>query len=122
MQRQSSRKRPRGKVRYEPEMSEKPLPADPNQIQIDLDEATAQGAYANLVLINHSDNEFVFDFAFLQPNAPRARVRSRIVSSPKHTKRMLRALEFNVRRYEERFGLIDEGEGPSLPPSPRVVS
>lgn len=102
-------------------MSER-LPNEGTQIQIDLDEGTAQGAYANLVLINHSDNEFVFDFAFLQPSAPRARVRARIVSSPRHTKRMLRALEVNLRRYEERFGTIDEGEGPLLPQGPNVLS
>ena len=82
--------------------------ATPPQLQIDLDEVTAQGAYSNLVLINHNDNEFVLDFAYLQPGGPRARVRSRVISSPRHTKRLLRALEFNVRRYEERFGKIDE--------------
>jgi hypothetical protein len=93
-------------------MSESPKPLlDPQQIQIDLDEATAQGAYSNLVLINHSDGEFVLDFAFMQPSAPRARVRARIVSSPRHTKRLLRALEANVARYEERFGKIDESFG-----------
>lgn len=87
------------------------------QIQIDLDDATAQGAYSNLVLINHNDNEFVLDFAYIQPAAPRARVRARIISSPRHTKRLLRALEHNVRRYEERFGKIDEPE-PSVPGMP----
>jgi len=85
---------------------------EPQQIQIDLDEATAQGAYCNLVLINHSDGEFVLDFAFMQPATPRARVRARIVSSPRHTKRLLRALEANIQRFEERFGKIDEGAGP----------
>jgi len=84
---------------------------EPQQIQIDLDEATAQGAYCNLVLINHSDGEFVLDFAFMQPSAPRARVRARIVSSPRHTKRLLRALEANIQRFEERFGKIDEAPG-----------
>jgi hypothetical protein len=93
-------------------MSEPPKPLEPQQIQIDLDEATAQGAYCNLVLINHSDNEFVLDFAFIQPAAPRARVRARIVSSPRHTKRLLRALEANVQRYEERYGKIDESVMP----------
>jgi hypothetical protein len=82
----------------------------PPQIQIDLDEVTAQGAYSNLVLINHNDSEFVLDFAYLQPGAPRARVRNRVISSPRHTKRLLRALEYNLRRYEERFGKIDEPE------------
>ena len=84
------------------------------QIQIDVDETIAQGAYSNLVLINHNENEFVFDFAYIQPSAPRARVRARIISSPRHTKRLLRALEHNVRRYEERFGKIEEPE--PMPP------
>jgi hypothetical protein len=91
-------------------------PEGAQQIQIDLDEATAQGMYCNLVLINHSDTEFMLDFAFLQPAAPQARVRARILSSPRHTKRLLRALETNIQRYEERFGKIDElaGGDPSL--------
>src|SRR3954470_6324850 len=89
-------------------MSEPATPPEPQQIQIDLDEATAQGAYCNLVLINHTDAEFVLDFAFMQPSAPRARVRARILSSPRHTKRLLRALETNVQRYEALFGKIEE--------------
>jgi hypothetical protein len=96
--------------------SDQPGPAP--QIQIDVDDATAQGAYSNLVLINHNENEFVLDFAYIQPAAPRARVRSRIISSPRHTKRLLRALEHNVRRYEERFGRIEEPEPMSIPPLP----
>ena len=100
-------------------MAEPPQPpADGQQIQIDLDEVTAQGAYCNLVLINHTDSEFILDFAFLQPAGPRARVRARIISSPRHAKRLLRALETNLQRYEERFGKIDE----VLPPDPTVVS
>jgi hypothetical protein len=92
-------------------------PAGPEglpQIQIDIDDATAQGAYSNLVLLNHNDNEFVMDFAYVQPAAPRARVRSRIISTPRHAKRLLRALEANIRRYEERFGRIEESD---LPPT-----
>ena len=95
-------------------------PGSPPQIQIDVDDATAQGSYSNLVLINHNDNEFVLDFAYLQPSAPRARVRARIISSPRHTKRLLRALEHNLRRYEERFGKIEEPDplpiGSIVPP------
>lgn len=92
------------------------------QIQIDIDEATAQGAYSNLVLVNHNENEFVLDFAFIQPAAPRARVRSRIISSPRHTKRLLRALEVNVRRYEERFGKIEEPDLTQVGPPPGLIS
>ena len=83
-----------------------------------VDVTTAQGAYSNLVLVNHNENEFVLDFAYIQPSAPRARVRARIISSPRHTKRLLRALEHNVRRYEERFGRIEEPEPMSIPPMP----
>jgi hypothetical protein len=86
----------------------KPAPGVEPQVQIDLDEVTAQGAYCNLVLINHTENEFVLDFAYMQPATPRARVRSRVISSPRHTKRLLRALEINVRRYEERYGKIED--------------
>jgi hypothetical protein len=93
-------------------------PAGTPQLQIDVDDTTAQGAYSNLVLINHNENEFVLDFAYMQPSAPRARVRARIISSPRHTKRLLRALEHNVRRYEERFGRIEEPEPMSIPPLP----
>lgn len=102
-------------------MSEPTRPLGPEalpQIQIDIDDATAQGAYSNLVLLNHSDNEFTLDFAYVQPSTPRARVRARIISSPRHAKRLLRALEVNIRRYEERFGRIEETEVASAATGP----
>lgn len=77
------------------------------QIQIQLDDDVAQGIYANLALVNHTETEFTIDVMYLQPQQPRAKVRTRIISSPKHTKRLLTALQENVRRYEERFGTID---------------
>jgi hypothetical protein len=77
------------------------------QIQIQLDEDVAQGIYANLALVNHTETEFTIDVMYLQPQQPRAKVRARIISSPKHTKRLLGALQENLRRYEERFGTID---------------
>lgn len=83
-------------------------------MQIDVADDVAQGVYSNLVLINHNDNEFVLDFAYIPPASPRARIRARVISSPRHVKRLLRALEHNVRRYEERFGRIEDPE-PTLP-------
>lgn len=77
------------------------------KIQLQMDEETAQGKYSNLVLINHTENEFLLDFAFLQPANARAKVCARIISSPRHTKRLLTALQKNLERYEERFGSID---------------
>lgn len=77
------------------------------KIQVQMDDQVAQGTYANLVLINHSENEFLLDFAFMQPGNPTAKVNTRIISSPKHTKRLLRALQNNLDRYESRFGEIE---------------
>ncbi len=85
------------------------------KIQLQLDEETAQGTYSNLVLINHTENEFLLDFAILQPANARAKVRARIISSPKHTTRLLRALLKNVERYEQRFGEIEVGDDADEP-------
>lgn len=85
-------------------------PPKPPPLQLQLDEDIAQGSYSNLVLINHTENEFVLDFAFFAPGSPRAKVRARIISSPRHTKRLLRALLKNVERFEERFGEIEVSE------------
>jgi len=88
-------------------MSDEPS-AQP-KLQVQIDDDIAQGVYANLVLLNHTENEFVLDFAFIQPTNGRAKVRARVVSSPRHTKRLLNALQKNIERYEERFGRIELG-------------
>ena len=85
-----------------------PEPNKSLQLQVEMDDATAQGMYANLAGVTHSETEFIFDFLFLQPNQPKAKLRSRIISSPVHTKRFMMALLENIKRYEERFGSIPE--------------
>ncbi len=80
-------------------------------IQIQMDEAIAQGAYVNLAMVNHSETEFTIDFIYVQPQQPKAKVRSRIISSPKHTKRLLQALQDNIDKYEKEHGTI-EVKGP----------
>jgi hypothetical protein len=77
------------------------------QIQIQLDDDVAQGMYVNLALVNHTQTEFTIDLMYLQPQQPKAKVRARIISSPMHTKRLMLALQENVRRFEERFGQIE---------------
>jgi hypothetical protein len=74
--------------------------------------------YCNLAVVNHNDTEFTLDFIFVQPQAPRAKVRSRVVTSPRHVKRLLLALQENLTHYERTFGpiepavqRIDEAEG-----------
>ena len=81
----------------------------PPKLQIQIDDDVSQGVYANLVLLNHTENEFVLDFAFIQPSNGRAKVRTRVISSPRHTKRLLQALQKNLERYEERYGRIELG-------------
>lgn len=77
------------------------------QIQLQLDDAMAQGVYVNMALVNHNDTEFVLDFIYVQPQMPKATVRARIINSPKHMKRLLHAIQDNVAKYEAQFGKID---------------
>ena len=85
------------------------------KLEIQVDDDVAQGVYANLAVVNHSDAEFTIDFIFVQPQAPRAKVRSRVITSPKHIKRLLLALEDNLKKYEQRFGTIDVGSIDDVP-------
>ena len=76
------------------------------KLEIHIDEETAQGVYVNLASINHTDAEFIIDFIFAQPQAPRAKVRSRIITSPAHVKRLIAALQENLLRFETAHGAI----------------
>lgn len=90
--------------------------ANQNQINIELSEETAEGVYANLAMIAHSNSEFVIDFIRLMPGVPKAKVKSRIVVTPEHAKRLLSALKENIERYEESFGPIKKTEeAPKFP-------
>jgi hypothetical protein len=88
----------------------------PNQINIELPEEVAEGVYSNLAIISHSHSEFVVDFIRMVPNVPKAKVKSRVILTPTHAKRMLRALADNVKKYEAQFGTITEPEQPPMPP------
>lgn len=87
----------------------------PNQLNIELPEEIAEGLYSNLALINHSPSEFVVDFIRMVPNVPKAKVKSRIILTPQHAKRLLNALSDNVRKFEENFGKIDDPKTPAIP-------
>ncbi len=76
------------------------------QIQMELREAEAEGIYANLVMVGHSPSEIIFDFARLLPGTPKARVHARIVMTPQNAKSLAKALEDNLKKYEEKFGEI----------------
>lgn len=85
------------------------------QINIELDETVAEGIYSNLAIINHSVSEFVVDFVNIMPGKPKAKVRSRIILTPQHAKRFLKALHENVSRFEKAHGEIRDYEQPPIP-------
>lgn len=93
---------------------------NPQQLNIEITDEMAEGTYANLAVISHSTSEFVVDFIRVMPNAPKAKVQSRIILTPEHAKRLLGALNDNIRRYEAAFGNIKlpEQGGPGTPPFP----
>ena len=87
-----------------------------NQINIELSEEIAEGVYANLAMIAHSNSEFVIDFIRLMPGVPKAKVKSRVVITPEHAKRLLNALDDNIKKYEDTFGPIKKSDdAPKFP-------
>ncbi len=91
----------------------------PQQLNIELNEEVAQGIYSNLAVITHSSSEFVVDFVRIMPGIPKANVKSRIILTPEHAKRLLLALEDNIKKYESLHGTIKNvksGSDPMMPP------
>ncbi len=76
------------------------------QLQIELKPEMAQGVYSNLAILTHSSSEFILDFVGMMPGMQKAEVRSRVIMAPEHAKRLLLALQDNVRKYEQQFGEI----------------
>lgn len=76
-------------------------------LEIDLDDVVAQGNYSNLAIISHSTSEFIIDFAAVLPGVPKARVKSRVILTPEHAKRLLMSLQDNITRYETSVGKIE---------------
>lgn len=87
----------------------------PSQLNIEISEEVAEGTYANLAIITHSHAEFVIDFVNVMPGTPKSKVKSRIIFTPMHAKRFLKALEDNVNRYEAANGTIQDLEQVEIP-------
>ncbi len=81
------------------------------QINIELKEEVAQGTYSNLAIITHSTSEFVLDFIRVMPGVPKAEVKSRVILTPEHAKRLMKALQDNVAKFEAVHGKIKDLEG-----------
>ena len=84
------------------------------KINIELDEKVAEGIYSNLAIINHSVSEFVIDFISVMPGSPKNKVKSRIIITPQHAKKFSKALNDNIKRFEESFGSIKDYDNPKI--------
>jgi len=89
-----------------------------NQLNIELPAEVAEGIYSNLAIISHSTSEFVIDFVRIMPGTPKANVKSRIILTPEHAKRLLFALQDNIAKYEQQNGKIKVPENNLVPPMP----
>lgn len=90
-------------------------PKQPKKINIEIDEQTAQGQYSNLAVVNHSSTEFVVDFVNIMPGSPKNKVKSRIILTPQHAKRLLQALSDNISKFESQNGKIQDYGKQSIP-------
>lgn len=108
-----------GKWQNNPSFAKKEMdannPSNPNQLNIEISEEVAEGSYANLAIITHSHAEFVIDFVNVMPGTPKSRVKSRIIFTPQHAKRFMKALAENVQRFEAANGKIQDLEETSFP-------
>ena len=84
------------------------------KINIELDEKVAEGTYSNLAIINHSVSEFVIDFVSIMPGSPKNKVKSRIIITPQHAKKLAKALNDNISRFEDNFGSIKDYDNPKF--------
>ena len=89
---------------------EKKINPQENQINIELTDEIAEGIYSNLAIITHSNQEFILDFIKLMPGVPKAKVKARIVLTPQHAKRFMKALQENIKKFENQHGSIAETE------------
>lgn len=87
----------------------------PDQLNIEISEEVAEGTYANLAIITHSNAEFIVDFVNVMPGTPKHKVKSRIILSPMHAKRLLGALADNIRRFESENGEIRDMDSFEIP-------
>ncbi|MCD6113364.1 MAG: DUF3467 domain-containing protein [Bacteroidales bacterium] len=87
-----------------------------NQLNIELTNEMAEGIYSNLAIITHSHSEFIIDFIKVMPGLPKAKVKSRIIMTPQHAKRLFNALKGNLKKFESLYGEINETGGGPIPP------
>ena len=93
-------------------MTDTPKPPAPRRVQVKIEESIAPGIYSNMAMIHHNDAEFVLDFLYAQPQEPRATVRARVITSPKHVKRLIKVLQDQLAHYEKVHGEVPIAKPP----------
>jgi len=91
------------------------IPEQPGQLNIEISEEVSEGTYANLAIITHSHAEFVIDFVNVMPGTPKSKVKSRIVLTPFHAKRFMKALIENINKFEATSGTIQDMDQVEIP-------
>lgn len=86
-----------------------------NQINIEISDEIAEGEYANLAIITHSHAEFVIDFVNVMPGTPKSKVKSRIILTPFHAKRFMKAMVDNIKKFEGNNGSIQDMDEIEIP-------
>jgi len=98
-------------------MAEAPKPQQQQQVQIKADEKELLGQYSNLVVVHHNAEEFTLNFIYMFPTVPQGKLVASLIVSPAHAKRLMRALQENIARYESQFGTLPEGPASGGEPS-----
>lgn len=83
------------------------------EIKIKAKDEDLKGTYSNMMQILHTKEEFILDFFLTAP--PEGVLASRVIMSPGHVKRMIKALQENIGKYEAKFGKIEEAKTPEMP-------
>lgn len=91
------------------------------KLEIQMNDDVASGQYINMAVVNHNDSEFVIDCIYIQPQAPKAKIQSRLITSPRHAKRLLLTLQHNIDKYEKEHGVIEFVEANSNIPVDRPM-
>jgi hypothetical protein len=77
------------------------------KLEIQMNDDVASGQYINMAVVNHNESEFVIDCIYIQPQAPKAKVQSRLITSPRHAKRLMMTLQNNIDKFEKKHGVIE---------------
>ena len=86
------------------------------RLKVELSAEVAEGVYCNLAMIAHTQDEFVIDFIQVLPGTRPAKVKTRVIVSPEHAGRLLKALQDNIQKYEDHYRHLKHGSSSKATP------